>query len=208
MRIVVIASTGRTGRLVVAEAARRGHDVVAVARHQPVSSPSARVTPVTAPVQDTTALARAMQGADAVVSAIGTGTGRRETDLYSLGTERLVDAMWSAGLRRLVVVSAVPVGPATGTGDRVLRRVLYGFFGGTYRDMARMERLLEERTDVDATVVRPPRLVDGPVTGYRRAEDTALDRVGRISRADLAIELVDQAERVGAGLPRCVTVAR
>ena len=207
MRVVVVGSAGRTGRLVVAEAARRGHEVVAVTR-RPVDTlhpPGVRTAVVG--LDDSAGLAAAMVGADAVVSALGTGTGRRETELYSAGAERLADAMWSAGLRRLVVVSAVPVGPPAGSTDRVLRGVLYAFFGGTYRDMARMEQLLAERPDVDTTVVRPPRLVGGPVAGYRRAEDVPLPRVSRISRADLAVELVDQAERRGSTLPRYVTVA-
>ena len=32
MRLLVLGATGRTGRLVVAEALRRGHDVVALVR--------------------------------------------------------------------------------------------------------------------------------------------------------------------------------
>jgi uncharacterized protein YbjT (DUF2867 family) len=52
--------------------------------------------------------------------------------------------------------------------------------------MAVMEEAVKH-SGMDWTIVRPPRLIDGPLTGiYRRAVDANLRRGYRISRADLA----------------------
>jgi uncharacterized protein len=71
-RIVVFGAAGKAGRLITAEAAHRGHDVVAVARDP------AKVTPppnnVTVQAGDATSASSIRQlsvGADAVVIAIG-----------------------------------------------------------------------------------------------------------------------------------------
>ncbi len=56
--------------------------------------------------------------------------------------------------------------------------------------MARMEQLLRG-SEVDWTVVRPPRLTDGPATGrYRTSANRHLQRGRTISRADLAAAML------------------
>lgn len=64
----------------------------------------------------------------------------------------------------------------------------------SYADMARMEQVLRH-SDADWTIVRPPRLTDGSLTGrYRTAVNHHL-RVGRaISRGDLATAILDLLE--------------
>jgi len=48
-----------------------------------------------------------------------------------------------------------------------------------------MEQLLQQST-ADWTVMRPPRLTNGPATGrYRTALNEQLPRAGKISKADL-----------------------
>ena len=55
-----------------------------------------------------------------------------------------------------------------------------------YADLARMEDVLRE-SSVDWTIVRPPRLTDGPVTRhYRIAFDQNVRRGLFVSRADVA----------------------
>jgi uncharacterized protein YbjT (DUF2867 family) len=115
-----------------------------------------------------------------------------------------------AAVRRLLVISASPVGPVAtphrpGSGGRdpgddpvmrhllgpVIRRVL----PGVYRDLAAMEDLLH-LGDLDWTAVRPPQLTDGPLTGvYRTAIDANLPGGRKISRADVAHLMLDVLRR-------------
>lgn len=68
-RIVVLGGTGYAGRHIVQEAVSRGHEVVAVSRSAP-ESPVEGVSSVQADVRDADAVAGAVTGADAVVSAL------------------------------------------------------------------------------------------------------------------------------------------
>jgi putative NAD(P)-binding protein len=99
--------------------------------------------------------------------------------------------MKRAGVKRIVSISAAPLGaPQEGAGllERFLFRALRKFLRDLYTDLARMESALREG-GVAWTVMRPPRLTNGPRTQHYR---TALDRnVGStISRADLATEML------------------
>ena len=57
----------------------------------------------------------------------------------------------------------------------------------TFRDHMRAAETEVESTDLDWTIVRPPRLTAGPVTGrYRTRIDGGLPRSFTVSRADVA----------------------
>jgi NAD(P)H-binding len=125
------------------------------------------------------------------------------------GTRTLAEAMATAGTHRLVVVSAAPVAavaapgrPAPGPdpGDDPLTRyllapILRRALRRPYADLAEMEAELQG-SSLDWTVVRPPRLTDGPLTGhYRTALGRNLPHGRAISRADVAHALLDVLHR-------------
>src|SRR5262249_4369416 len=87
MKIGVEGATGRTGRQVAEQALARGDDVIALARH-PEALPrlGPRMASAAADVLDRAAVAEALAGADAVVSALGIGASRQPTVVYSAGT--------------------------------------------------------------------------------------------------------------------------
>ena len=78
----------------------------------------------------------------------------------------------------------------------MIKRVL----GYVYADLALMEDELRT-SGLEWTVVRPPRLTNGPLTGrYRTESGRNLRRGLSISRADVAhlmLRLVDQPEAFG-----------
>src|SRR5215813_12993552 len=112
MKISVVGATGRTGLQAAEQALARGDDVIALARH-PEALP--RLGPgmasAAADVLDRAALADALAGADAVVSALGIGASRQPTVVYSDGTANLLHAMGAHAITKLAVISAVPAGP-------------------------------------------------------------------------------------------------
>src|SRR6478752_5628664 len=101
MRVVVLGTTGRTGRIVAELALVRGHDVAALVRHEPESPLDPRVRVTVLDLRDQDAIAPELAGADAVVSAIGPITGVTVTEV-SEATQAVVDAMIRAGGRRIV----------------------------------------------------------------------------------------------------------
>jgi hypothetical protein len=87
-------------------------------------------------------------------------------------------------------VSAVPVGPVPEGESLVNRRILLPFFGvllrDLYADLAEMKDEIRRRT-TEWTVVRPPKLVNKPLTGkYRTIVGSNVPRGYAISRADAA----------------------
>ena len=199
MKIAVVGANGRTGRIVVKDALARGHQVVAVTRTDGVSEPGdENLTNAGADVRDADELKRALVGADAVISALGVGTSRAATDVYSTGVGNTLGAMQSNGTAKLAVISAVPAGPWEEQPllqRRIALPILRRFFGATYDDMRRMETILQETTDVDWISLRPPRLVNKPSKNTYRIDTRPLARARAITYGDLATALLDSLTR-------------
>lgn len=193
VQVAVLGATGATGRLVVDELVHRGHSVVALTRTAQPAGPSA-VTGVTGDARDPGALDALVGGADAVVSALGPRRG--DTTLHREVAPLLVAAMQRAGVRRFAGVSGAGIdvpGDRKSLRDRVVSVVVRRLGGQTVRDKA-----LEWRTwadsDLDWTLVRAPRLVDGPATGRIEHSAHHSPRRTSLTRADLAAFLADLIE--------------
>ena len=197
MKIVVFGATGGTGRPLVEQALERGHEVSAVAR-DPAAFPVARdrLTVLRGNVLDRASVGRAVDGQDAVLSAVGTGFHLRRTTLYSEGTMTVVRAMEERGVPRLVLVSTAGLNgkdPAFPLWYRLLLKPLL-LDRVKYGDMALMEEEVRASA-LDWTVVRPGGLTDGPPTGeYRVGSDRLPEGGAEISRADLAHFMLDQLD--------------
>jgi putative NADH-flavin reductase len=217
MKLTIFAATGGIGRQILEQAVDAGHDVTAVVRH-PQKLPdelSSQIRVVSADLAapDPAMLTSAVQGADGVLSGLGPRS-KAETGIAARGTQAIVAAMKAAGARRIVVVSAAPIGtvpspgrpnpPKHDPGDGFIMQHLLNPLVKTalrknYADLARMEDILRD-SDLDWTAVRPPRLTDKPLTGtYRTAHGQNLWRGLVISRADVAhymLRAVGQPETI------------
>ncbi|MFJ8435610.1 NAD(P)-dependent oxidoreductase [Kitasatospora sp. NPDC094019] len=191
MNIVVFGATGGTGRHFLELAAEAGHSTVAFAR-DPLALADARPGTIRqGDVLDPDAVARAVEGADAVVSALGIGYSRAATTVYSAGTDHILKAMRATGVPRVLCVSTTSMSPVPWRAAPFQRAltswVLHPMLRRPYADMARMERLLLEDTELDWTLVRAARLTGGRARGrYRTAAGGRLPGAWSISRADLA----------------------
>jgi len=215
MKLTIVAATGGIGRQLLEQAVAAGHDVTAVARN-PQNLPPAQVRAVSADLTSATPaeLQPAIDGADAVLSALGPRT-KADTGVAARGTKAITEAMRAAGVRRIIVVSAAPIGtvpsparphpPRHDPGDGLVVRYLADpivtrILREHYADLARMEDALRG-SDLDWTAVRPPRLTGKPVTGrYRTAYGRNIRGGLFISRADVAhcmLRAIDQPETFG-----------
>jgi putative NADH-flavin reductase len=200
VKLTIIGATGGIGRLLLEQAVGRGDDVTAVVR-----DPSTITVPVRAIVvdlvrPDSVALESAFEGSDAVLSAVGPRR-KSEATVTSTGTRTILETMRVSGVRRIVAVSAAPVStvaapgrlhpPKRDPGDgffmaHLLSHIAKAAFGWNYLDLAIMEELLRE-SDTEWTVIRPPRLTDGPATGtYKTAMGRNVRGGTSVSRADVA----------------------
>ena len=214
MKLTIFAASGGIGRHLVGQALAAGHDVTAVARN-PASLPAeVRAVRADLAAAQPAALATAVGGADAVLSALGPRS-KADYGVASTGTRAIVGAMEAAGVRRLVVVSAAPVGtiasprrpqpPKHDPGDGfVMRHLLSPLITVALRDLYVDLALMEDTlagSGLDWTAVRPPRLTNGPETGaYRTAYGRNLRHGLTVSRADVAhlmLAVLGQPETIG-----------
>ncbi len=198
-RITVIGATGYAGAAIVAEAARRGHDVTGVSRHAP-ATPVDGVTYVEGSALDPDVQARAFEGADVVVTATSP-RGDMATRQLELSRE-LAQRAADAGVRLIVVGGFSSLRPAPGA-----PRFIEGDVPEQYRTEARaghsvFEMLQDAPEGLDWTFVSPAATFGAyapgtPTGAYSLAGEVAqLDAEGKsfISAADLALAIVDIAE--------------
>lgn len=150
-------------------------------------------------------LREAVAGRDAVLSALGS-RGRKADGVAERLTGSVLTAMEAEGVRRLLVVSAAPVGPRPADDpllDRLVRKVVGAMLKEVYADLTQMEAALA-RSATDWTSVRPPKLTNGPLTGKYRTAIGGTPRSGRtIARADVAhamLALADEPASVKQGV--------
>ncbi|MFF7966309.1 NAD(P)-dependent oxidoreductase [Streptomyces sp. NPDC007903] len=189
MRLTVFGATGGVGGEIVRQALAAGHEVTAVVRDPArLNATGERLHVVRADLSDPEALRGAVAGRDAVLSGLGARS-RKAAGVTARLTRAVLAAMEAEGTRRLVIVSAAPVGPAPeddGPLDRALRSVVSAVFKDVYADLRETEAELA-RSAVEWTSVRPPRLLDRPLTGHYRTVVGGFPRAGRtIGRADVA----------------------
>jgi len=190
MKLTILGATGATGTFLVSQALAAGHEVTAVVRDPArLTGPAhPRLRIVTADVMDPVAIAPAIEGADAVLSAVGPrGTG--PTTVVQDSVHSIVAAMAKTGTRRLLQVSGSIVADE---GESPYMRYLVKpvarrtFLRHVCADMRRGEDEIRD-SDLDWTIFRPPALTGKAATGaYRTAVDRNLPHGFTISRADLA----------------------
>ncbi|MFJ9886282.1 NAD(P)-dependent oxidoreductase [Streptomyces sp. NPDC091287] len=198
MRITVFGATGGVGQEIVGQALAAGHEVTVVVR-DPDRLPERldrAASHAVVRLDDPAAVRAAVAGRDAVLSGLGS-RGRKANGIAERLTGQILAAMEAEGARRLLVVSAVPVGPEPAGDplvDRLMRKAVGAVLAELYADLARMEAALA-RSATEWTVVRPPKLTDGPLTGVYRQVVGGTPRGSRsISRADVAHAMLALAE--------------
>ncbi|MGW0205849.1 NAD(P)-dependent oxidoreductase [Streptomyces sp. NPDC003233] len=206
MNLTVFGATGGIGREIVRQALGAGHRVTAVVRDPArldVTGDSLEV--FRADLTDSEELRAAVSGRDAVLSGLGARS-RKDAGVATRLTRTVLRAMEAEGVRRLLVVSASPVGPtpeADGALDRAMRGLVSAVLKDVYTDLRGMEAELA-RSGTDWTSVRPPRLQNKPLTGRYRTAVGGFPRKGRfIARADVAhamLAMIDDAGTVKQGV--------
>jgi putative NADH-flavin reductase len=208
MNITVFGASGGIGTHVIDLAAQRGHQVRAVYRSTPQVPPSAQTEILVSPdIFDPSLAARAIRGADVVVTAVGPNFATRHNprttmtsppDLHQRLARTLTAAMKDpAAPARLISVSTGSMGPgaAMGAGPRLLfrffRTVVAPNLGRVGQDLQAMEKELAA-SELDWYALRPVKLTDGPLTGHVRASDRFAMKT--ISRADVAWYILTLAE--------------
>ncbi|HEU5421735.1 MAG TPA: NAD(P)H-binding protein [Streptosporangiaceae bacterium] len=205
MKITVFGASGGIGGEVVRQALDSGHKVTAVIRESSgfgVQHPSLEIVRV-AGLTDPEALQPALEASDAAISGVGPRS-RKDGPVASTTVGGILQALEASRVERFVAVSAVPAGPVPEGDSFVNRRLLLPFISvmlrDTYADLTAMEQAIA-RSSADWTVIRPPKLVDKPLTGqYRTRIGSNVPRgytAGRADVAHLMLAVLDDPATIG-----------
>jgi putative NADH-flavin reductase len=187
MRILVLGATGGTGMQIVRQTVARGHKVTAFVRSpEKLGSFSGLITVKQGNLLDSSALRAVTVGHDAVLSAFGARVpiAPSETHLLRDFATVLSQALREASVKRVILESAAflfkdaLIPPAYLLGKLLFPTVV--------ADATAMETIIRE-SDLEWTLLRPPKLTDGEHTGKYRVREGHLPRFGfSISRANVA----------------------
>ena len=192
-RIAVLGGSGRLGRLLLEKAVDAGHEVNALARNPSRIPPRSGVNVIAGDGANAADVAGTIAGTEAVLMTLGHARGSPK-DILARSAENVIGAMREHGVSRLVNVTAVVFvrGPdeptllpfrVTGTVFRVVTR-------SVVLDSRRQAEAIE-RSGLDWTLVRAPKLTERPEEGYRvslRADECS----PLVTRGDVAAFMLDQ----------------
>jgi putative NADH-flavin reductase len=192
MKLLVIGSTGRTGKHVVEQAVQRGHAVTAFTRRPQLLAEQAGLAAIeVGDALNSADLQRAVQGQEAVISIVAPPD-LGPTTLVSAATRNLITAMQTAGVPRLVITSSRSI---RATRPWLAVRLAWLVFRNAYRDLAVAEDLVRA-SRLEWSIVRATMLTDRPPAGRVHTDEAANATGGdwQLSRADYAMALLDAVE--------------
>lgn len=187
MRIVIAGGHGKIALLLAKQLSEAGHEPIGFIRNPDHANDviEAGATPILLDLEQSSVeiVAAAIGGVDAVVFAAGAGpnsTAERKLTVDRDGAILLADAAVAAGVRRMVVVSAIGTDTSDADSDDVFQVYL--------RAKSEADAAVRSR-DLDWTIVRPGGLTDDAPTGTITVADET-DRAS-ISRADVAAVIAE-----------------
>ncbi len=189
MRILVLGASGRTGRLVTQMAVARSHTVTALVRSADSFGERRSVRVVVGDPASTADITLVLKDQDAVISCLGQRS-RGDAMLLRTTAAATVEAMHANTVRRYIVVSQGLLFPSRNPIVTLLRFILARHIA----DSTAMEKIVQA-SDLEWTIVRPPRLLEGGSPHGNRI-CVGAQPVGpwSMQRLDLAAYLLDEAE--------------
>lgn len=194
-RVLVVGATGGTGQQLVQQALDRGYEVTAFVRDAArLRAQHPRLRIAHGDVFDYASVATAVQGQDAILSALGHRRLLMPSRVQSEGTRNVLRAMTEQGVQRFVCETALGLGDSAGRMGLpgtffVLPVVLPIYFW----DKSRQEQVIAA-SDRDWVIVRPGVLTNGPKRGkYRHGLKVGSYIIPAMSsRADVADFMLNQ----------------
>ncbi|MBC8769857.1 SDR family oxidoreductase [Arenibacter sp. BSSL-BM3] len=197
MKLLVIGGTGGTGRELIKQGLDKGHIITAVVR-KPIkikySHPNLIILKGNVLIPES--LEQAVQGQDAVLSALGHKKFFIKTTILSRGTKNIISAMTKNQVKRFICITSL------GINDSKFKLGLYYtlftiplillFY---FIDKSKQEKLIMKST-LDWTIIRPGQLTNGKKrTNYKHGLTVGSYILTKmISRASVADFMLNQLD--------------
>jgi len=162
MNILIVGGTGKTGRLLISQGLEEGHCITALVRKPnklKFNNPNLKV--LKGNVLNLENLETAVQGQDAVLSALGHKQFFIKTSILSKGTMNIIRAMERKEVDRFICITSLGINESRFRLGLyytlfVIPVILFFYF----RDKSKQEKLIAQ-SNLDWTIVRPGQLTNG-----------------------------------------------
>jgi putative NADH-flavin reductase len=204
MNIAIFGASGATGTLLTRRCLAAGYNVRALLRNPEKFPLREQVHVVQGSPFDLASVSQTIQGTDAVLSALGARSLKKE-DILERAVPRIIAAMQESlsqpnPVRRIIVLGSA--GALSTSLDKqpawrrwIVQKIVYNTFlkWPVASQISQWNDL--SHSDLDWTMVMPPMLTNGPARGLYRIDGEALPPNGsRISRADVADFMMQQID--------------
>jgi putative NADH-flavin reductase len=207
MKILLLGATGRTGKLIIEEAIRRGHKISAIAR-DPEKLKDYQIDIIQGTPYDFKTVEKALSGCEAVINTLNISRKSDNPwavlvspkDLISKSATNVVSAMKEAGIKRFIALSTIGAGSSWKTTPTILKLIVsISNLKYAFRDHGKQEEILKVSA-LNYTICRAPMLsTDFNATGavaVREGENPPKMKLSRNSAAEYFINIIENKEHI------------
>jgi putative NADH-flavin reductase len=202
MKIAIFGASGATGTLLTQRCLAAGHSVGALLRSPEKFLLRDQVHVIHGSPFDLASVSQTIEDADAVLSALGANSLRKE-GVLERAVPQIIAAMQETvstpkPVRRIIVLGSAGALPTSLDKQPAWRRwIVQNIVYNTFLKWPVASQISQwnniSHSDLDWTMVMPPMLTNGAARGTYRVDDDALPPNGsRISRADVADFMMQQ----------------
>lgn len=198
MRIAVIGASAGVGLEVVKQLIESGDSVTTLSRRTDSIPDIPQVTKVQGSALNDVDVLRTIEGADAVLVALGTGMSTKTTGLYPKASQALLKALANTSNKPpVIVLTGFGAGNSWDYNSLLMKLMFNLLLKDVYAEKTQMELIISSGYS-NSMFVRPGRLTNGALTQKYRIT-TVLDkstRIKEISRKDVAHFMIQQAQHL------------
>ena len=207
MRILLLGATGRTGKLVIEEALKRGHKISAIAR-DPEKLKDYQIDITQGTPYDFETVEKALSGCEAVINTLNISRKSDNpwaglvspTDLISKSATNCATAMKKAGIKRFIALSTIGAGSSWKSTPSILKFIVsISNLKYAFRDHGRQEEILQN-SSLEYTVCRAPMLSaeinSKGAVAVKEGENPPKMVLSRNSAAEFFINLIENNEHL------------
>jgi putative NADH-flavin reductase len=196
MNITIIGASAGVGLECVKRALARNHKVTTLSRSEIKIASSENLTTLRGDALNKSDLLKAVQSADAVIIALGTGKNIKATTLYSDFAKLLVEIQTELNTQiPVIVLTGFGAGDSGAYNTFIMKIFFTLLLKSIYANKSIMEQIISS-SKMKWEIVRPGLLTNTGLTEKYRTETSLYKgiNIGAISRADVADFMVKQAE--------------
>lgn len=196
MKITIFGSTGFVGKVLINKALTAGYQVKTLARYpEKLEDIKDRIEIIQGSVFDPLKVEAAIAGTEAVLSTIGPPPGKPcDPQVYEKAMQGIVRIMDKNGIKRYIHIGGA--GHEGGenenwTFNRRFLRLFLNLFSKQILVAKHLEWEVLKKSNLDWTLVRPPRIANEPASGNISADEKMLNNL-KISVEDLTDFILEQ----------------